>query len=50
MNEDYKKYLYERQKISRDKLKQEKINAGIFIPKKRGRPTTLKFFVTQEIN
>jgi hypothetical protein len=49
MNDDYKKYLYERNKKSRDKLKQEKINAGIIIPKKRGRPPTLKFF-TQEIN
>jgi hypothetical protein len=50
MNDDYKKYLYERQKIARDKLKQENINAGIIIPKKRGRPPTLKDFMTQEIN
>jgi hypothetical protein len=46
-NEDYKKYLYSQHKISRDKLKVKHIEENVvtIVKKKRGRPTTLPFFI-----
>jgi hypothetical protein len=45
-NLEYKAYLYNKQKISRDILKQKKMEANLLPPpKKRGRTPTLPFFM-----